>query len=186
MNTPHISIEEIFNFFDQITIKAQGVAERFADDNFQAQAWQGTSPWKRLKNGSKTNQFGRKSQGILIASGRLRRSIRTVKTGRWAFTFASDVPYAKAHNEGFTGTVNIRAHKREQKGIVQIQNINTKKTRKIKTGISTIEVKAHTRNMNLPARQFMPTARRGSPVLELQFKRMIDAEFIKLQKKLQK
>ncbi len=183
MNTPHISIEEIFNFFDEITVKAQGIAERFADDNFQGQAWQGTSPWRKLKNGAKDNSFGRKSQGILIGTGRLRRSVRTVKTGRWAFTFASDAPYAQAHNEGFTGNVSVRAHKREQKGIVSVASIKTKKSRNIETGIGTIDVQAHTRKMNLPARQFMPTARRESPVLDLQFQKMIETEFAKLQKK---
>lgn len=120
------------------------ISIRFINGNFRAQGWQGQNfqPWQPLK---KPRQGG----SILRKTGHL--------AGSFFFTISPGqahvktlVPYAKAHNEGFKGTVNIPAH-----------------VRKIKTvkGIGKeVDVRAHTRNMNLPKRQMMPTNVYDSPV----------------------
>lgn len=137
-------------------------ALRFIDSNFAAQGWRGAafSPWKPVKR-----------QGlILVKTGRLRRGNSFTVTPGIAHV-KNNVPYAAAQNNGFTGIVSVRAHTRRnlegkkvatgklsKSGIAKVQTIHTVK--------SEITVKAHTRKMNLPARQFMPRSLQDSPVFE--------------------
>lgn len=79
-----------------------------------------------------------KSRALLIKSGRLKRGIRAAPLPDRARVI-NDVPYARAHNEGFRGTVRVRAHRRGR-----------------------YTVRAHKRKMNIPARPFMVT---GQPLL---------------------
>lgn len=120
------------------------IAVRFINGNFRAQGWQGNSfqPWRPLKK-------PRSGGSILRKTGHLAGSFYfTVSPGQT--NVKTLVPYAKAHNEGFTGSVNIPA---------SIRQIKTVK------GIGKqVSVKAHTRKMNLPKRQFMPTSVYDSPV----------------------
>ena len=81
------------------------------------------------------------------------------------------MPYAKSHNEGFNGTVSVKAHTRNQYTKTQVGTGKfTKKGKErmksaiMKTGQTT--VKAHTRKVNLQQRQFAPTASSPSPVLD--------------------
>lgn len=71
----------------------------------------------------------------LIHTGALRRSInhRVEPDG---VRFTSNVPYALAHNEGFSGTKQVRQH-----------------TRRI--GGKRVTVRSHSRRFSLPQRQFV-------------------------------
>ena len=180
MENKSIDIKEIYKYFDTVTAKARGIALQFVDDNFMSQGYRDNTyvPWRRTS--TKQNRFAQKSQGILIKTGRLRRSPRTRNLNNRSFIMTVDVPYAKAHNEGFSGTVTVSEHTREKNALVMIQSIKSKKSKKVKTTIGTINVKSHTRNMNIPRRQFMPSAQRGSAILDKQFESMINKEFNKI------
>lgn len=83
-------------------------------------------PWKRLKNKKK------KKKGILIQTGRLKRSLRKMPS-YYKAKVVSNSPYAAAHNEGVKGVVKVKTHTRAGG-----------------------TVKGHSRKMNLPKRTFMP------------------------------
>ena len=138
------------------------VIVNFSKERFRAQAWADNSyqPWKaRRRNGKKTS-----SRGILIKSGRLRRSIRIVRTTSNSVTVGSDVPYAQAHNEGFTGSVSVRGHKRHNMKRRQME-VKGKK-RNVKMSVGEFYVKAHDRRMDLPQRQFMGESRMQRRLIE--------------------
>jgi phage gpG-like protein len=97
----------------------------------------GVKFWKKRAD----SKYSR-GRGVLIKSGRLRRGIRPAPSYDSA-RVVNDVPYAKAHNEGFKGTVRIRGFSRRR-------------------GKKVIKVKSHKRKMNIEARPFMVT---GEPLL---------------------
>lgn len=101
--------------------------ERFREKSFDG------NPWAPAK-------APRRNGSLLIDSGNLLNSIRPAYIGRdkVVISAGSDkVGYAKAHNEGFIGSVAVPAHTRH-------------------TGkYGDVSVKAHSRNVNIPQRQFM-------------------------------
>jgi phage gpG-like protein len=136
------------------------LAVKFSKDRFREQAWQDTNKeaWKSRK---KKRQGGkRKSQTLLVNTGRLKRSIRKIKADQNEVKIGTDVPYAEIHNNGgkITASANVKsytkkahsrkAHSRSRKGNVEpvpAQNV------------SSHSVKAHRRKMNttIPQRQFI-------------------------------
>lgn len=140
---------------------------RFIDGNFRAQGWQGASfqRWKPNRRGGT----------ILVRRGILRRSFRQ-EVGAGSVRTYSTSPYAAIHNRGFRGTVSIKAHSRRK---YEAQRIGTgrftktgrerKKTIHVQSGV--IQVKAHTRKVNIPQRQMMPERYNDSPVLINSIKR---------------
>lgn len=76
-------------------------------------------------------------RALLLKSGDLKRSINFKVYSKKRILIYSDVSYAQAHNEGLLKRVGVRAH-----------------TRRVRGGKRT-KVKAHTRVMDLPKRQFM-------------------------------
>ena len=160
--------DRVINNFKGVIPKIPRVAGvealRFIADRFRAQNWvdDTTKPWPSRKKG---NQWGRKERtgrALLVDTGRLRRSPRIELATLEKVIIATDVPYAKAHNEGFRSTVTqqVKAHTRArtQLGIVA-KRANKRSTRitygRVKTG--EIMVKAHQRTirMKLPQRRFM-------------------------------
>jgi phage gpG-like protein len=97
----------------------------------------GVTFWKPRAN----SKYSR-GRGVLIKSGRLRRGTRAAPTYDSA-RVVNDVPYAKAHNEGFKGRVRVKAFVRRKGKKVQ-------------------RVRAHSREMNIPARPHMVS---GQPLL---------------------
>lgn len=141
-------------------------ALRFIDDNFKNQAWAGTPNinWKRRKGNKDTGR------ALLIKKGALRRSFIAQTMAGQARVF-TNIPYAQAHNDGFRENVSIPAHVRKKIRNAKVQMIGefTKsgkhKTKTVQIHEGNSQVKAHTRNMNIPRRQFMPTPARPSSVL---------------------
>lgn len=132
-------------------------AVNFTLDNFRRQGFLGSSleSWAKRKVGwKKDNRSGR---AIMIDTGRLRRSVRIVKATQDTVVIGTDVPYAKAHNEGL------------RIGVIQSVKSFSRK--------SGVEVKAHSRriNVSLPRRRFMGK----SPYLEARLKRATMAELMK-------
>lgn len=139
-----------------------GEGLNFFLDSFKQQGWMGDhgmEKWPARKKGGKWGKVSRPNRALLIDSGRLRRSVRIIRTGEMEVIYGSDVPYARAHNEGL------------RLGIIQqVKSFN----RKTKLG-KTSTVKAHTRRINqrIPKRQFMGS----STYLTKRLQRILTAEF---------
>ncbi len=90
-------------------------AEAFFKASFDNQGFTNNIliPWK--PTGDKANSFGQKSNGILIGSGTLKRSIQYAVSKKYVEVSVdgSIVPYAKMHNEG--GEVTIAITKKSRK-----------------------------------------------------------------------
>ncbi|EKT3967140.1 phage virion morphogenesis protein [Flavobacterium psychrophilum] len=145
---------------------AGNITLRFINGNFRAGGFQGAT-FKKWKKGKGTP---------LVKTGAL-RSANYYTTQQGQVTIKNNMPYAKVHNEGFKGTVNIAAHTRQKhRGDVLKEKYTNKKgllkTRTIKLTIGE-DVKAHTRKMNIPQRQFMPINQNDSPVLNNAIQRQV-------------
>jgi len=156
------------------------VVVNFSKERFLHENWLGTKPesWQQRKKASLTRKRDgnekrsttakrENRRSLLIDSGRLKRSIRPLKTSPNSITIGTDVPYAKTHNEGFKGTISqkVKQHSRTRNG--------RKET-----------VKAHTRtvNMRVPKRQFMPTKLNESPQLVKRLQNTVIRELEKVLK----
>lgn len=149
---------------------AGNIALRFINGNFRAGGFQGQS-FDRWKKSNK------KRGSTLVASGALRADNHyTTQPGQT--TLKNNRPYAKVHNEGFKGTVTVKSHTRNKYSKKKVgtgrltRNGNERmQTVTYKSGEST--VKAHSRKMNIPKRQFMPTNANDSVVLNKAVERQV-------------
>lgn len=121
------------NIYDDILRDARVKLTEMFNNNFREQGFFGQK-WVATKS-SKVNKRGRGS--ILIVTGAMRRSIKSMVSGM-AVVFSSHLPYTALHNEGGNFAVSVRAHSRTYK----------------KTGNS-YTVRAHSRQMSMPQRQFI-------------------------------
>ncbi|MGN0206464.1 MAG: phage virion morphogenesis protein [Muribaculaceae bacterium] len=121
------------NIYDDILRDARVKLTEMFKNNFREQGFFGKR-WVATKV-SKTNKRGKGS--ILIVTGAMRRSIRSQIRGM-AVVFSSNLPYTALHNEGGKFSVTVRAHSRTNR----------------KTGKS-YSVRSHSRQMNMPQRQFI-------------------------------
>jgi len=136
------------------------LAVKFSKDRFRDQAWVDNTrqPWKKRK---KRREGGaRKSQTLLVNTGRLKRSIRKVKADQNDVVIGTDVPYAEIQNLGgkITTTASVRsytkkaftrkAHSRTRNGNVESVDAQS---------VKSYTVRAHRRKMNttIPQRQFI-------------------------------
>lgn len=107
-------------------------ATEYYKERFKEKAFDG-NPWAPAK-------VPRRNGSLLINSGNLLNSIRPAYIGRDKVVISAGndkVNYAQVHNEGYSGSVIVPAHVR--------------RTRKY----GDVNVKEHTRNANIPQRQFM-------------------------------
>ena len=146
----------------------------------------GMQPWKPLKYPERKKS---KTKGILVGTGRLHDAVsNSLKHANWnEIVFkVGDVPskkdgkminYAQAHNEGFKGTVTVRAHQRRKMGRIAMPEHKGKvQMGRGATGqVST--VKSHTRKMNLPKRQYMGNSRAEQEEITRVFNREIGKLF---------
>lgn len=136
--------------------KVAAIMLQFTDDRFREQGWKDETlqPWQKRKN---NKDVGR---SILIKSGRLRRGNRIISTTENSVTIGNDVPYAEAHNDGFHGSVTVKAHSRKSFATIKIVTDKLTKSGKKRKAtalkvIGDIQVKSFTRKMNMPERRFM-------------------------------
>lgn len=149
---------------------AGNIALRFINGNFRAGGFQGQT-FERWKKGTK------KRGTTLVNSGAMRAAnFYTTQPGQT--TLKNNMPYAKVHNEGFEGTVTIKAHTRNKYG--KAKKGTGKLTKKGKERMQTVtfkagesNVKSHSRKMKIPKRQFMPTNSTDSPVLNNAVQRQV-------------
>lgn len=145
--------------YDKLPNELAAIAVKFSKDRFRAQAWldRTEQKWKPL---ARRRRGKKRSQTVLVITGRLKRSIRKVRADSHLIIIGTDAPQAQILNDGGTikKTVSVKqhtvhsykrkAHKRTIKG----------RTRRIKsTIIKTHSVAAHQRMMNvtIPARPFI-------------------------------
>lgn len=161
---------EIKNYANnQFPAVAGNIALRFINGNFRAKGFQGASfsPWQ--------NESGKSIS--LMQKGHLRSAnYYTAQEGQ--ATLKNSMPYAKAMNEGFKGTVTVKAHVRNKyiKTKVKTGLFTKKGTARTKTLTSKAgetQVKSHSRKMNIPKYQFMPTNENDSPVLNNAVQRQV-------------
>jgi phage gpG-like protein len=124
---------------------------RFIDDNFRMQGWQGPSfqPWKPNKRGSQ----------ILIRSGALHRGFAYHRQDDGVL-FYNNIPYGRVHNEGLT--INRPAH---SETFVRNRHTSGKRQGLFKKGTTLghgFTFGAY--QIQMPQRQFAPTAESESPV----------------------
>jgi len=153
----------------------------FALDNFKRQGFLGPTvqPWRPRKEVNSKNR----GRNILVQSGRGRRSIRILRASLDEVVVGSDLPYMKAHNEGFHGTVTVRGHERmhftrERLGTGKFTSKGKERTKTVNRLSHTTKVESFQRKMNLPRRQFLG----ASPYLETNITRIIAAEIMKTAK----
>lgn len=139
-----INIEkELFTLKNEILdavpdIIAETAVEYF-QDTFRKKAFDG-APWPNFSPGYKHRTNG----SLLIDSAALLNSVRPSLISRDLVTISAGnekVPYARAHNESFVGSVVVPAHKRTSKKGKEYS------------------VKQHSMNMRLPQRQFLGDAK---------------------------
>lgn len=127
-------------------------AVNFFDASFKKQGWDdvGVKKWKPRKKVK-----GDSGRSILVSTGALRRSIKIKSVTISRIVIGSNLPYSQIHNEGFKGKESVKAFSRRKMGKVSVSSIKTKKTKKVKGVVGKVKVRAHTRKMNMPQRQFM-------------------------------
>ena len=146
---------------------AGNISLRFINGNFRAGGFQGATftKWKKSKGTT------------LVKTGALRAAtFYTTQPGQ--VTIKNSMSYAKIHNEGFNGTITVKAHSRNVYGTTKVGigkfNKNGKERQRsltVKKGQR--EIKAHSRKMNITQRQFMPIHQNDSPVLNNAIQRQV-------------
>ncbi len=153
---------------------AANVALRFINGNFRAGGFQG-STFKKWKGSKGTT---------LVKTGAL-RAANTYTAQNGQVTLKNNMPYAKVHNEGFKGTVAVKAHTRNTYATAKVgTGLFTKKgaerTQTVSSKVGEKQVKAHTRKVDIPQRQFMPINENDSPVLKNAIQRVVAKDLEKL------
>lgn len=158
-------LDAVLAAYKKLPTEIATVAVNFSKDRFRDQAWLDSTKekWTPLKNPRKRK--GRRSQTILVDTGRLKRSIRKVKVTQNEIIIGSDAPYAKIQNDGGTinKTVRVKSHQVGSHRRRAYTRTRDGRTEKIKAQtIKTYRVKSHTRKMNttIPARRFMGESQR--------------------------
>jgi phage gpG-like protein len=156
-------LDRVEKAYKKLPNELAAISVRFTKERFRDQAWMDRTrnEWparKRRRPGTK-----KRSQTLLVDTGRLKRSIRKIHASRKYIMIGTDVPYASIHNEGGTidETVTVKKHKRKinKNHRVRKTSLRTRKTRttteRITVGTTTVE--SHKRKMNttIPQRQFV-------------------------------
>jgi hypothetical protein len=142
-------------------VRAGEIALRFINGNFRAQGWQGQT-FQRW-------QDNRRKGTILVKTGAGRRGTQFTTLPGQVRLF-NTVGYMAVHNKGFKGTVWVPAHQRRLTGKKRVASGLFTKTGKARMKTVSFSrgstmVKAHSRRMNLPKRQWAPESATDSPVL---------------------
>lgn len=155
MNNPiKYDLEKVAAMLRRLPGKVAVVAENFSKERFRESAWkdQAAHPWRGRARDTTKDQ----GRAILVKSGALRRSIKATARGM-SVIISSHLPYAEAHNEGFSGTVTdtVGSHSRKS-------HKRKAYTRSDGRHVGAVQVKEHTvgsftrkRNMNLAGRRFI-------------------------------
>lgn len=175
------TMNRIAKVWGTLPAKAATVAVNFSKRRFVDQNWLGETaqPWKKRVN-ERTKRDA--SRHILVKTAKLKRDVhKIIATSQYAIIGTSNLTgkYAKAHNEGFKGSVTVRSYKRRHYAHVKetyTSRAGNERTRTRKTVLDKMAttVKSHIRKMNIPKRQFLG----NSPALDREIETMIATEII--------
>lgn len=155
------TMQSLSGAYDRLPNEIAAIAVKFSKERFRDQAWLGTTraPWKPR---SRKRPGKKRSQTLLVDTGRLKRSIRKVSANRDRVIIGTDVPYAQAHNDGFKGPVRqrVRSHTRAltKFGVTsrrQLKRSTAIEFGRVKTGETTVRAYNRTIQQDIPARPFI-------------------------------
>lgn len=145
--------DRIHTTVKQLPSRVAVLAVNFSKERFEKKDWHDDVPqlWKETK---------KKRGSTLVASGRLRRSIRKVRVTASQVTIGTDAPYARAHNDGIkiSGTERVRSFRRRS----HRRKAHTRKGKRIKaTQVKEYTVKPYSRKYKrkFVKRQFIGQSR---------------------------
>jgi phage gpG-like protein len=158
----------------------------FTQQRFREEAWADTyqKPWPRRKELRGRKRSRRRQRGLLVKTGRLKRSIRKISANPEQVVIGTDVEYAQFHNQGSKGTVTVNEHTRhrytkvKERYTTRTGRERTRTTRQVDSGSEPIKVKSHRRRVNNKARQFIGV----SALLNTQLERLVTGEYMKVLK----
>jgi phage gpG-like protein len=148
--------------YTRIPNEIAALAVKFSKERFRDQSWIDgrREPW--APRASRRAGGQRRSQTLLVDSGRLKRSIRKISATPNRVIIGTDVPYAQIHNEGFKGPVRqrVRSHTRAltKFGITsrrQLKRSTAIVFGRVKTGETTVRAYNRTIQQDIPARPFI-------------------------------
>lgn len=185
--SPNFPIKQVEQHFKRVMQYAPVMlgndAVNFFLDSFKYQAWRGANGWESWKPRKVNSKWGKtkrnKGRALLVDTGKLRRSIRIVEAHFMQVTIGTDVPYARAHNEGVRlGEIqNVKGYWRKQNRTERVRIGKSDRYKDKRVYDRNVWVGQHTRriNQNIPRRQFMG----DSPYLTRQLNRRLEAELSK-------
>lgn len=148
-------LEAVRAAYRKLPTEIAAIAVRFSKERFVKQAWtdQNKEPWEPRKR-KRGKGRSRRSQTLLVDTGRLKRSVRKIRADENAVVIGTDVPYAQIHNEGgkIKKTVGVKTHTVKE---------HFRRQRGKKVRVKSHNVNAHQRKMNttIPRRQFIGNSR---------------------------
>lgn len=153
-------LDSVLETYRRLPPEIAVIAVNFSKERFRDQAWLDETKHKWKPRKTQRGRTGRRSQTLLVDTGRLKRSIRKIKATTEQVIIGTDVPYAEIHNEGgeINKTVNVKSHViKSHRRKAHSRNRNGRSERVKAQTIKAYTVKAHTRKMNLkiPSRRFM-------------------------------
>ena len=158
-------LDNISNAYNKLPHEVAAIAVRFSKDRFRSQDWYDNNreSWQARKR-KRGSQGSKRSQTLLVDTGRLKRSIRKISADSKLVIIGTDVPYALIHNTGgvINKNVTVKSHTRKRKN-------------------RSFTVKSHNRKMNLkiPKRQFIGDSNRLEMELFLHIESQMEAAFKK-------
>ena len=154
-----IAGQESVNFF-----KRRFAEGGWIDGGFEA--------WQKRKNDK------RKGGALMVQTGKLRNSIHVKQRGADYLIIGTDMPYARIHNEGYDGNEQVKAHSRKtfKQLMVKATSLKSRKTssRSVRIHTGTGEVKAFTRHMKMPQREYIGQSSLLNRRVEMIFKYELD------------
>lgn len=146
--------------------QAGDTALRFINGNFRAQGWQGSTfqPWKPNKRGGR----------ILVQKGHL-RSASFYNTAPGMVVVRNTLKYASIHNEGGNVQIPVTDKMRKFAWSMYAKNGGKGKPQAERWKGLALTKKTYL-NINVEQRQFAPTERSPSPVLNAAITRKIEQE----------
>ncbi len=153
-------MDAVATAYNKLPNEVAAIAVKFSKERFRKQSWLDVveDKWpvrKRRRKGG-----ARRSQTLLVDTGRLKRSIRKIHADNQVVIIGTDVPYAQIHNDGGTinKTVTVNEHKRAEHKRKAHSRTRAGRTEIIKSAIVKSHVIAtHRRKMNttIEARKFL-------------------------------
>ena len=164
-------------FMNRMINEVAVIAVNFSKERFVKKNWLDKVPeaWKARKRTARGS--------LLVRTGRLKRSIRKLATGKYYVYIGTDVPYAQIHNEGGTinKTVTVKSHSRKRTARAVSEKTGKKLKKRVNTGMMS-NIKAHSRKMSITMtkRQFLGDSEALAKRAERHISRQLDKEIEKL------